>query len=241
MLTIILIIALMVMGGILLNNSAMKKFKSFFSAMLGKGADKALEIDPVAVYKDKIEHAARELRGAVSLLENHAALITQLKRKMESTESEYHLIEERTKKYMADGNTEKAEAYALNLAKLEDTKTNTKKALGTSETVYKMQTEKIKALKEKIIEYKEKAGKLQSDLQISKADAEISTLTQKFDSNSLGFDDLKSVEDTIQNQIDKNESKAAVAHDLYTPDMKTDMENESRKLKAKEILDRLGK
>ena len=240
MFNIIMCVILLVLAGCILNKPAMKKFKSFFSAMLGKGADKALEVDPVAVYRDRIEKAAEELRGAVNLLESHSALIKQLKRKIDEDQNEYSLIENRVKKHMEEGTKDKAEEYALSLVKLEEIMQHTKERLESSEKIYKFQTIKIKTLKETVIEYKEKAGKLQSDLQISKAEAEISNLAQKFDSNALGFNDLKEVEDVIQNQIDRNESKASVAQDLYTPDAKSEIVCESRKNKAKELMDKLA-
>lgn len=236
--SIIASVCLLIFVGFLLNKNAMGKFKTVLSAFLGKSADSALNLDPIAVYKGKIEQSAEELRGAVGLLENHAALIKQLKRKLEDTYGEHSLVGNRVKKYMDDGDVVKAEEYAVAMVKLDETLTHTKERLDATVKTYDIQTIRIKALKEKIVEYKQKAGKMASDLEISKAEAEISTLTQKFDSSSLGFDDLKEVEDVIQNQIDKNESKSTVAQDLHvgSVDVHAEMADELRKNKAKEIM-----
>ena len=235
----LIILGVLIFIGILINKSAMKKIQSAFSALLGKGADKAIEIDPVAVYRDRVEKSAEELRKAVLLLESHSSLIRQLKRNLEADKGEHDIIESRIKKYLEESNTDKANEYAERLVTLEEKIEHLKQRLESAETTYKQQTIKIKDLKEKIVGFKEKAGRLKSDLQTSKAEAEISMLTQKFDSNSMGFDDLKEIENVIQDQIDKNESKATVAQDLYTPDLKTEIMNETRMKKAADVLERL--
>ncbi len=240
--SVIAFVCLLIFVGFLLNKNAMGKFKTALSAFLGKGADSALNLDPIAVYREKIEQSAEELRGAVGLLENHAALIKQLKRKLEDTYGEHSLVENRVKKYMNAGDVAKAEEYALAAVKLYETLTHTKERLDATVKTYDAQTAKIKVLKDKIVEYKQKAGNMASDLEISKAEAEISTLAQKFDSSSLGFDDLKEVENAIQKQIDKNESKATVAQDLHVGhiDIQAEMADELRKNKAKELMEKFA-
>ena len=241
MLTILLVTTIIVVMVFVLNKNAANKFKSALSALLGKGADKAIELDPVSVYRDRVEKSADELKKAVGLLESHAALITQLKRKLKADTEEHSLVESRIKKHMEENNTEKANEYAEKLVELEDKLEHLKQKLTTAENTYRSQAKKIMELKGKIVEYKDKAGRLKSDLQTSKAEAEISNLTQKFDSNSLGFDDLKEIEDVIQDQIDKNESKAAVAQDLQIPDFKAEIVNEVKAKKAQDVLERFKK
>jgi phage shock protein A len=232
-------VVVVVFLGIILNKRAMKKIGATLSAMLGKGADKAMEIDPVAVYKDRIEKAAGELKGAMDLLEEHSALIKKLKRKLETHRNEYAQTETWAKKLLNEGQQEGAEKYANLLVSLEESIEKTQARLESSEKTYKLQTEKIKKLKDQIVEFKEKSGRLSADLQTSKAEAKISELTQKFDSTSLGFDDLKEIEDVIQGQIDKNESKTTVAQDLSSSDPKVEMANELKSQKAKDILEKL--
>jgi len=238
MINILMLLIFVVFGLIFLNKSAMKKFKLFFSAMLGKSADNALKIDPVAVYRERVGKAAEDLKVAVSLLESHAALVKQLKRKLEDKQKEYTLIENRVKGCM-ESDPVKAEGYALTLVKLEDDIQHTKVKLASSESTYSQQVAKIKNLKETIYAYKEKADQLNADLQTSKSEAEISELTQKFNSHSLGLDDLSEAEKVIQDEIDKNESKSAVAQDLCVPDVKDEILESDRTAKAKELLDRL--
>lgn len=238
MISSLIFVGVLIFVGILVNKTAMKKIQAAFSAMLGKSADKAIELDPVAVYRDRVEKSAEELRKAVLLLESHSSLIRQLKRSLDADKDEQSIIEGRIKKFLEEGNAEKANEYAERLVTLEEKVEHLKQRLASAENTYKQQTVKIKDLKEKIVGFKEKAGRLKSDLQTSKAEAEISTLTQKFDSNSMGFDDLNEIENVIQNQIDLNESKATVAQDLYTPDLKTEIMNENRSRKAADVLER---
>lgn len=236
MFTGLFVLAVVIFGLFLLNKSAMKKFKIAFSALLGKGADNALKIDPVAVYRERLGKAAEDLKAAVTLLETHAALDKQLKRKLEIQQNNHKIIENNIKKHISEPDV--AEKYALNLAKLEEDMAHTKTKLASSEKTYAQQVSRIKDLKELIHSYKDKANQLQADLQTSKAEAEISALTQKFNSDSMGLDDLKEVENIIQDQIDQNESKSAVAQDLHIPDVKEEILNDERKEKAKEIMER---
>jgi len=224
----------------LINKMAMKKIQWAFSALLGKGADKALRLDPIAVYKDRLEKTSEELRKAVTMLETQAGLIRQLDRKVESEQTEYQLIESRVKKCVQDGDTAKAEEYALNLVKIEDSLKHTKDRLESSKVTYANQTKLIKELKGTILSYKEKSERLKSDLQTSKTEADIAALTQKFDSKSLGFDDLKEIEDVIQEQIDTNESKASVAQYLHVKDIRTEILDEQKASRAKELIEKLS-
>jgi len=234
------LLAVLILVGLLLNKKAMNTFRVVLSAMLGKSAAKAIEMDPIAVYKDKVDKCSEELKSALDLLEEHSALIKRLKRKLETDQNEYKTVESWVKKFIDADDTSKAQEYAGSLVKLEESLANTKNRLDASEKMYKAQAEKIKTLKELIIGYKQKATQLSSDLQTSKAEAKISELTSKFDPNSLSFDDLKEMEDIIQGQIDKNESKASVAQDLYTTNPKTEIEKEQKEARAKELIDKLS-
>ena len=244
LINLLVLFSALVLVGILLNKKAMGKFKTALSAMLGKGANKIIEADPVAVYKERIDNAAEELKKALLLLEDHSALIKGLKRKIDSDQNEYIALENYIKKLIDENDpekTEKANQYANTMVKLEETIATNKNRLDSSEQMYTAQSAIIKKLKETVLDYREKSGRLASDLQTSKAEAKISELTEKFDSKSLGFDNLQEVEDIIQMQIDKNESKSKVAKDLHTVNPKDEIIKEQRDAKAKELIEKISK
>jgi len=169
-LKIILVIIVLFFLGILLNK-ILNKIKITFSILIRKNADKAIEINLVTVYRNNIDKTAEELKGAMHLLEDHYILITRLKRRLEADKSQHV-----------------QEVCATTLGSLEEAIKKNETRLISSEKSSKLQIEKIKKLKEQIVELKEKYGRLPFDLQTNKAEAKISELIKRFD--SIGFDNL---------------------------------------------------
>ena len=234
---IALIVVAIGLGLYILNKIAFKRIWDALSAWMGKGARAAWAADPVAVYKDKLEKITEELRSAVSVLEGHMGLIKQLRRRIDINEEQRNLIDARIKKCI-DKDPKKAEQYAVELVKTDGALVDLKSRLSTTEDAYKQQSEKICKLKDKIVSYREKAGELESDLELSKAEAELTKMTQKFDATSLDFNDLGEIEDEIKNQIDKNRSKADVAKDLRGTDPKEEDEQEEKSAKVAAVLEK---
>lgn len=224
---------------ILLNKKAVKKFKDFFAGIFGQAADDAIDSAPVAVYKAKLDQKGEELKQAMAALENHHALIKQVERELSSASGEYTLFEEKVKTLMDAEKSEEAMKYANAMVKLEERVTSLKVRLASLKTKYDSQAQRIKELKETWMQHRDRAKTLETDLEISKNEAEISGLFKNFDSAS--FDDLSEIESKIKSKIDKNESVSTVADDLSTPDLKSEIRSDMEAKKAKDILARYKK
>jgi len=217
----------------LVNKRALKKFKSYFAALFGKAADDAIDSAPIAVYKEKLEQKWEELKHAMVALENHLALIKQIERELAAASGEYTLFEEKVK--TMGEKSEDALRYANAMGKLEDRIYTLKTRLTSLKSKYDMLAKRIKELRGTYLEYKDKAKNLETDLEISRNEAEISNLFKNFDSN---YDDLAEIESKIKSKIDKNESVSVVADDLSYPDLKAEIRSDLEAKKAKDILAR---
>jgi chromosome segregation ATPase len=224
---------------VLINKSAMKKVYVAFQSLLGKAGAKALSADPVAVYKNYIVQATEELKGAATVLENQLALKKQYERKFEGENENYNRLAARIKKLKAEAKIDEALPLAQELAKTEKSLSEVANRVQNAATAYQNQMEKIKTIKAKILEYKEKAGSMASDLELSKNEATLAQLNQKFDESSLPFDEMKEAEAEIKRQIDVNQSKAQVSQDLTTPNLKEVEKQETLDARAKELLEKL--
>jgi phage shock protein A len=230
MVLVVIVLAIMV----LLNKGAMKKFKDFFAAMLGKAADEAQDSDLVASYKFKMQQKGDELKQAMAALENHHALKMQIERELASVSGEYTLFEVKIKELMDAGKSEEAMKYANAMVKLEERLSTLKARLSTLEAKYVSQASQIKDLREKYKAFQDKSKNLETDLEISKNEAAISNLFKKFENTS--FDDLSEIEGKIQNKIHKNESVSIVTEDLGVPDLKAEIQSDLVAKKAAALL-----
>lgn len=236
-LDIVLLIGGIVLFLFVLNKGAWGKLWAAMSALFGKGAKAVWAADPVAVYRDRLEKITEEIRKAVFVMEGQSALIKQLRRKLETSQQQYDKVDARIKQYI-DTDRPRAERYAVDLVKYEEAVKDTKEKIHAAEKSYQKQTETIKKLKEQVVDYRERAGELQSDLELSKAEAELTTLSQRFDATSLEFSDLGEIESEIRNQIDKNRSRSDVSADTTAPDLNVEDDKLDKAAKAKSVLDR---
>jgi phage shock protein A len=214
MLTIFILVVAIIAILFVLNRSAVRKLFSAASAGVGKAAQTAWAQDPVAVYKDQVEKLAEQLREASNALVTHQGLIRTLKQRYAAAQVEYNKIEAKIKVALRENRNADAEHLALTLSSYKTKLETTLTSIQSAETVYQTQLNNVKNLKERILELKENTKNYAADLQISKVERDVATLSEKFNAQSINFDDLSEAESEIKKQINENKSKVQVSQDL---------------------------
>jgi len=227
-------IAALVAGLLLLmflfNRTAFRNVLAAASGQLGKIGRMASKADPAAVYRAQIDHSSEQLREANKGLEKYRALIMALARRVAEAKSEQALFEARIKSALTAGDEARAKAHASELGKIETKLAEYTAQQKAYQETYDAQIVKVKKIQEQIVHAREKANNMGADLQISKAEAELTDLTEKFNTSSVNALDFSEAETEIQSQIDQNRSKALVAKDLQSPP--TIFEEEALKAEA---------
>lgn len=183
-------------------------------AQFNKAGRAAIAADPVAVYQKQVDDATEEIREGTKGLEQYRGLVSRLGRQVEADEKEVAVWDARARGYVTQGNDQKAAEALASKKKAEASLAENRGQLNTYETAYKANLKKVQFAQGKINEAKLKAQKLQADLKMSKAEAEIANLAQSFNVNSSSLNKLGEIEEEIQRQIDNNRAKAQVVNDL---------------------------
>lgn len=218
----------------LLNHSAFSNLWTAASAWFGKGSKAALAADPIAVYQQKLDHYAQEMRTATTILEGMLTHLKQLRRQLDSAQENRNRVDARIKQYITTDRP-RAEEYAVDLVKYDDIIKDTQVKVVNAEKSYRQQSEKIKHLKDAIIKHRERARDLKSDLELSKSAADIEALNQRLTAFTLE-DGLGDIESEIKNQIDNNNSKVEVAAETTVTDIRAEDDARDRAAKVKDVL-----
>jgi phage shock protein A len=184
------------------------------SAQFNKAGRAAISADPVAVYQKQVDDATEEIREGTKGLEQYRGLVSRLERQVEADSKEVAVWDARARGYVSQNNDTEAAKALTNKKAAEARLSENKGQLGTYDVAYKANLKKVKFAQDKINEAKLKAQKLQADLKMSKAEAEIANLAQSFNVNSNSLNKLGEIEEEIQRQIDTNRAKAQVVNDL---------------------------
>ena len=208
------------------------------SAQFGKLFKWIWGIDPIAVYQAEVDRSADEIQQAGEGLEQYRGLVSRLQRQIANNEKEESRLTQKIKGLLQAGDDNKAGDYAIQLKKIQSELAENRAQLSSYEGAYQNNLKKVKYANEKIRSAKEKAEKMQAELRLSKAEAEVSKLAQSFNVKTTTVDGLGEIEEEIQKQIDKNRAKGQVLRDLSQDGM-DEMEEEEKlqKVQAKELLE----
>jgi len=215
--TIVAIVAGLLFTMFLFNRQALRNVLAAVSGQMGKLGFMALKADPASVYRAQIDESSEQLRDANKGLEKYRALIMALNRRVVEATKEQALFESRIKAALSTGDEARAKVHAAELGRIETKLAEYQAQHKTYQETYDAQIVKVKKIQEQIVKAREKANSLGADLQISKAEAELTDLTEKFNSSSVNALDFSAAETEMQSQIDENRSKALVAKDLQSP------------------------
>lgn len=168
--------------------------------------------DPVAQMQLEYDQAVDQLREGRQGLEQYRALVERVMRQVESNRANANMLEAKIKAYLQSGDRETAARYALELQKAKKELAENESQLQMHEQAYNNNLTKIQHASGKLAALREKIQKYDSELKMSRAEAEMAKLAKDFN-----FDvttDFGQAEQIIQDQIGLNRAKARVAADL---------------------------
>ena len=232
-----------VLGVILMFN--LRAFKTLFGvgkAQAGKLARAAEGLDPVAMYKEKIEEATDNLRTAKESLVRVKGLIASVERQVNDGKSEIARLDARIKLALTDNNEAKAAEYVTQLQSAKTQLKQNEEQLATHNSSYQAFLKQVQSAQAKIINAKREAEKLGTQLEISKVEAEIGDINQRFSSKADPLDEALKYKEGIQKQIDQNKARGQVLADVNTDLGEEDKEEAKIKdMEAKALLDEYKK
>ena len=232
-----------VLGIILMFN--LRAFKTLFGvgkAQAGKLARAAEGLDPVAMYKEKIEEATDNLRTAKESLVRVKGLIASVERQVNDGKSEIARLDARIKLALTDNNEAKAAEYVTQLQSAKTQLKQNEEQLATHNSSYQAFLKQVQSAQAKIINAKREAEKLGTQLEISKVEAEIGDINQRFSSKADPLDEALKYREGIQKQIDQNKARGQVLADVNTDLVEEDKEEAKIKdMEAKALLDEYKK
>ena len=181
-------------------------------AQFNKASNAAWAADPVAQLQYEYDKAVDQLREGREGLEQYRALVERVSRQVEGDRKDATNLEAKTKAFLANGDRDSAAKYALELKKTRDDQAENEAQLKMHEDAYNNNLMKVKHAAGKLAEVRQKIQKYDAELKMSRAEAEMAKLAQKFN-----FDvttDFGAIEQEIQDKIGLNKAKARVAADL---------------------------
>lgn len=214
-----------------------KRIGTVVGSQFGKLSRWLWRADPLAIYQAEVDKSADEIQEAREGLAQFKGHIASLERKVTNGTKKVEELKQTIKGHLLANNENKAANYAIEfqvaLTQLEKDKAE----LQEQQSLYEMNLKTMKFANQKIREAKEKAERMQSDLRMSKANAEISKAAQNFEIKTSSIDNLGEIEDEIQRQIDVNRAKGQVIHDLGNDGL--DRMDEQEKLQQQKALELL--
>lgn len=168
--------------------------------------------DPIAQLQYEYDQAVDQMKSGREGLEQYRALVERANRQVESNKTHVSSLEAKIKAYLAAGDRDTAGKFALELQKAKKELEENTNQLKLHEVSYGNNLTKIKHATGKLSQIREKIAKYDSELKMSRAEAELAKLSQSFN-----FDvttDFGQIEQVIQDKIGLNRAKVRVAADL---------------------------
>lgn len=209
-----------------------KAFMQIFNALgaqVGKLGRLVWGLDPIANYQAEVDRSAQEIQDASGGLEEYKGIVERYKRKKETGQKQEANLTALIKNAISSNDDAKASNYMIQLQEVRKTLAEDSKNLEDYEKSYENNLKKVKYARQRIDEVKEKARRLSAELNLSAVEANTAKLAGSLNLKLNSFEGLGQIEDEIQNKIDANRSKAAVARDLSADGLDELEEQESQK------------
>jgi phage shock protein A len=168
--------------------------------------------DPIAQMQYEYDQAVEELKGGREGLAQYRALVERVMRQVATHKAHVSSLEAKIKAYLQAGDRETAARFALELQKAKSELAENEGQLTMHEESYTNNLTKIKHAGKKLSEIRDKISKYDSELKMSRAEAEMAELAQTFDFSVTT--DFGQIEQVIQEKIGLNRAKARVTADL---------------------------
>lgn len=181
-------------------------------AQINKLANFFWTMDPVAQMQLEYDRAVEQLKEGRKGLELYRGLVERVTRQVAQLEKREQTLTAKIKAYLKAGDRKTAGQMAVQLQEAQHDLAENREQLGIHEKSYNNNLEKIKHSSRDLAKVQEKIKKYESELKMSKAEAEIARLSQTFN-----FDlttDFGQLEQIIHEKIDLNRGAVRVAADL---------------------------
>lgn len=182
------------------------------AAQVNKLANLFWTADPIAQMQYEYDLAVDQMKQGREGLEQYRALVERVGRQVANNQSHVSNLEAKIKAYLQAGDRETASKFALELQKAKKDLDENNNQLKLHEEAYNNNVTKIKHASGKLAQIREKIAKYDSELKMSRAEAEMAKLSKDFN-----FDvttDFGQIEQVIQDKIGLNRAKVRVAADL---------------------------
>jgi phage shock protein A len=210
------------------------------SAQIGKATNLFWSADPVAVYQAEVDHAAGEISEATAGLEQYRGEVSGLERRVAKGEKDEATLMARIKVALNNKDEARAADHAVQLKQVQGELATARDSLASYNESYQNNLKKIKYARAKIEDRRTKARELNAELKMSRVDAQMAKISEKFNVKASSLDGLGEVEDEIHRQIDLNKGKAQVAHDLSSEGLAEIEEQEAiQRAEAKDLLEKV--
>jgi phage shock protein A len=188
------------------------KFWGAILAQVNKLANFFWTSDPIAQMQFEYDQAVDQMKGGREGLEQYQALVQRVSRQVAADQSHVSKLEAQVKAYLLANDRETAAKFALELQRAKKELEENQGQLKLHEESYNNNVAKIKHAMKKLGEIRTKIAKYDSELKMSRAEAEMAKLATDFN-----FDvttDFGQIEQVIQDKIGLNRAKVKVAVDL---------------------------
>ncbi len=195
------------------------------TAQMNKVANFFWTADPIAQMQYEYDLAVSQLKEGREGLEQYRALVERVSRQVANDKQHVASLEAKIKAYLGSGDRETASKFALELQKAKGELVENEGQLKMHEDAYTNNVTKIKHASKKLSDVREKIAKYDSELKMSRAEAEMAKLATAFN-----FDvttDFGQIEQVIQDKIGLNRAKVRVAADLSSEGL-VDIEREEK-------------
>lgn len=183
-----------------------------FAAQANKLANLFWTADPIAQMQYEYDMAVEQMKQGREGLEQYRAMVERVGRQAAANQTHASNLEAKVKAYLQAGDRETAAKFALELQKAKKEVEENNNQLKLHEAAYNNNVTKIKHASGKLAQIREKIAKYDSELKMSRAEAEMAKLSKDFN-----FDvttDFGQIEQVIQDKIGLNRAKVRVAADL---------------------------
>lgn len=183
-----------------------------FKAQMNKVANYIWGADPIANLQYEYDRVVDQLKEGRGGLEQYRALVERVSRQVDNNKKQIQGLEAKIKAYLTTGDREGAGQLALQLQKAKAELVENEAQLKMHEEGYANNLTKIKHATKKVGELRDKIQKYDSDLKMSRAEAELAKIAKDFN-----FDvttNTGQIEQMIQDKIDRNRAAVKVSVDL---------------------------
>ncbi len=183
-------------------------------ALLGKAGGPVAQAGPQAQLDQRFDQALADISRAKTALEAEKELVISCQRRVDQNTAEATRLTSRLQAEIADGDPHgSSRDHALSLAHVREQLASNTEQLAKHKANYEAYNQKVKAAQQQVSDARQKARELGLDLQESEHEAELAKFAENF-SASTDSEPMGDAISKVQEKIDLNKAKAAVANDM---------------------------